>query len=56
MKTTKMLLQEGLKRLIPLKHVEFICPACGGIATVHRSGDTIIVECHACSRKAREWA
>lgn len=53
---TKKLLQEGLRRLIPLKYVEFACPVCGGIATVNRMGDIIIVECHACGRKAKELA
>lgn len=43
----KMLLGVGRKYVEPLKHVEFKCPYCGGIATVHIRYDKIIAECHA---------
>lgn len=54
MKTTKMLWREGLKHLTPLKHKEFICPVCGGIATANQSGEIVAVECHACGRRATD--
>lgn len=43
----KMLLGVGRKYVEPLKHVEFKCPYCGGIATVCIRYDKIIAECHA---------
>lgn len=46
------LMNEALKHLTPLKHEEFECPLCGGIATVNQTGGVVLAECHACNRRA----
>ena len=43
----KMLLGVGRKYVEPLKHSEFKCPICGGVATVCVEYDKLIAECHA---------
>lgn len=48
----KELFQESLKHVKKLKHEEFTCPICGGVASVIQSGDEIEAECHACGIKA----
>ena len=50
----KMLLGVGRKYIEPLKHAEFKCPICGGVATVYVQYDTLIVECHAENLKATQ--
>lgn len=44
-----LLFNTGKEYLISLKHVEFECPLCGGIATVYGDETYTGVECHACS-------
>ena len=39
----------GKKNFDALKHTEFKCPICGGIATVCLESGSIRSECHACS-------
>lgn len=48
------LLMEGLKHFTPLKHTEFICPVCGGIATIGCENQLVVTECHACSTNVLE--
>lgn len=50
----KLLMGVGKKHIEPLKHAEFKCPICGGIATVYVQYDTLIVECHAENLKATQ--
>lgn len=39
----------GKKNFNAIKHVEFKCPLCKGIASVCQEGGNIKTECHACS-------
>lgn len=50
----KLLMGVGKKYIKPLKHAEFKCPICGGVATVCVQYDTLIVECHAENLKATQ--
>lgn len=54
MDNKRLLLKAGRKVIKPLKHTEFSCPVCGGVATAAMVNETIRVECHACSRWAQE--
>mgnify|MGYP006995780216 CR=1 FL=1 len=49
LKTKKhMLLKKAEKYVQPLKHTEFSCPICGGVATVTATSFGTRAECHAC--------
>lgn len=43
----KLLFNVAKNYIEPLKHSEFKCPICGGIATVCVEYDKLIAECHA---------
>ena len=47
-----MLLDEAEKHVQPLKHTEFTCPICGGIASAILAEGEIKAECHACYVKS----
>ena len=47
----KKLLEEGLKHRKALVHEEYICPICGGIATIGTFENITTAECHACGIK-----
>lgn len=38
----------------PLKHGEFECPVCGGVASVRHENGITWAECHACGLRAAE--
>lgn len=46
----KGLLTEGRKYHDPMKHNEFICPLCGGVAAIYQYGGRAKAECYACGR------
>lgn len=49
-----LLMRRAHKYLEQWKHTGFICPVCGGIASVILKGEVIEAECHACSTRAKE--
>lgn len=48
------LLAVGKEIFNALKHVEYACPNCGGVASIGLEDGWIIAECHACSLRAAE--
>lgn len=50
----RLLMNVGRKHYEPLKHIEFKCPKCNGIATVYVENDYIRTECHACGTWGQE--
>lgn len=48
------LLAVGKEIFNALKHVEYACPNCGGVASIGLEDGWIIAECHACSLRATE--
>lgn len=54
MNNKRLLLKAGRKHAMSLKHVEFECPVCGGVATAVVANAVLRAECHACSRWMEE--
>lgn len=50
----KLLMGVAKNYIEPLKHIEFKCPICGGVASVGIEYDTLIAECHAEGLKATQ--
>lgn len=49
-----MLMEEARKYAVPMKHTEFKCPCCGGIASAVIEGGVIKTECHVTEMKVYE--
>lgn len=47
-KERDLLIREGLKHRKDLTHEEYICPICGGIASIGTLKNITTIECHAC--------
>ena len=45
------LLEVARKVAIPIRHTEFACPCCSGIASAVVENGAVIAECHACGVK-----
>ena len=45
----EVLRKVGKKNYKPLKHEEFKCPLCKGVASVGMEANVLRIECHACS-------
>lgn len=49
-----MLMEEARKYAVPMKHTEFKCPCCGGIASAVIEEGVIKAECHVTGMKVYE--
>lgn len=45
------LMEKAKKHAKPLKHTEFKCPYCGGIASTVIENGTVAAECHSCNTR-----